>query len=114
MRGFPKKIPANHCFLKAWRRDLGKQVQVTGELPRNNTNISVAFPMPLNNIPAVSQCLVEAGHLLVPWQSPCWSHRLVPLPQCLLSNAVVALDQVAKSSRSFFPAVTLFPLIYRL
>lgn len=70
LRGFPKKIPAYHCFLKAWRKDLGKQVQVTGELPRNSTSISEAFPMLLNNIPAVSECLVEARHLLVPWQSP--------------------------------------------
>lgn len=102
LRDFPEKIPANHCFLKAWRIDLGKQVQVTVELPRNNMSVSVAFPMPLTNIPAVSRCLVEAGHLLVPWHSPWRSHKLVPLPQCLLSNGVVVLDQVAKSSCGFF------------
>lgn len=58
--------------------------------------------MLLNNIPAVSECLVEARHLLVTMAESCRSHKLVPLPQSLLSNAVAALNQVAKSSCSFF------------
>ena len=36
LRGFHKKISANHYFLNARRKDLAKQVQVNGELPQNN------------------------------------------------------------------------------
>lgn len=95
LRGFHKKISANYYYLNARRKDLAKQMQVTRELPRNNMFISVAFRMPLNKIPAVSECLVEAGCLPVPWhllQSPSRSYKLVFLPQCLFGNATVAFD----------------------
>lgn len=87
LRDFHKKISAKHCFLNTRRKDLAKGAQVTGELPRNKKSVSVAFRMPLNNTPGVSECLVEARSLP---QSPCRSRKRVSLPQLTFGNAMAA------------------------
>jgi len=89
------KMSANYYFSNARRKDLARRVQVTGELLRSNTSIYVALRMPLNRLLAVREYLVEAGPLPVSRrspQSPCRSHKLVPLPWRLFGNPMVAFE----------------------